>query len=372
MAHVYAFDHPHGQPLAEVKALIGSKAANLAVMAIELGLPVPPAFTVTTTACKAYLAERLAGGAGRRAARAHGAGSRSSWGGASAIPADPLLVSVRSGAPVSMPGMMDTILNVGLNEATAAGLAAASGDPDVRGRLPRPLPGDVPRDRRRRRRARRSLGSSCAAPSRPSSARGTAIAPAPTAQREGIPDDLGTAVTVQAMVFGNRGTDSGTGVLFTRNPATGEPALYGDVMFDAQGEDVVAGTHRDASRITVLDERMPSVARELRRYARRPRAPLRRPLRHRVHHRAGQAVDAPGPRRQAQPAGRPAHRGGDGRGPRLPADSRGGRPAGGRPPGRPAARSPRSAATRSPLTTGLGASPGRRLRARSSPRPRPP
>src|SRR6185503_9139353 len=86
--------------------------------------------------------------------------------------------------------------------------------------------------------------------------------------KEDIPDDLGTAVTVQAMVFGNRGSDSGTGVLFTRNPATGEPTLYGDVLFDAQGEDVVAGTHR-TEPIAVLEERMPSVAAELREHAAR-------------------------------------------------------------------------------------------------------
>ena len=87
-------------------------------------------------------------------------------------------------------------------------------------------------------------------------------------RKEGIPDDLGTAVTVQAMVFGNRGATSATGVLFTRNPATGEPTLYGDVMFDAQGEDVVAGTHQ-TEPIAVLDERMPVVAAELRDYAAR-------------------------------------------------------------------------------------------------------
>ena len=84
--------------------------------------------------------------------------------------------------------------------------------------------------------------------------------------KEGIADDLGTGVVVQAMVFGNRGPDSGTGVLFTRNPATGERALYGDVMFDAQGEDVVAGTHA-TEPISVLDERMPAVAGELRAHA---------------------------------------------------------------------------------------------------------
>ncbi len=87
-------------------------------------------------------------------------------------------------------------------------------------------------------------------------------------RREGIPDDLGTAVTVQAMVFGNRGDDSATGVAFTRNPATGEPVLYGDVLFDAQGEDVVAGTHR-TEPIAVLDERLPEAARSLREAAAR-------------------------------------------------------------------------------------------------------
>jgi pyruvate,orthophosphate dikinase len=87
-------------------------------------------------------------------------------------------------------------------------------------------------------------------------------------QKEGIPDDLGTAVTVQAMVFGNRGPDSGTGVLFTRNPATGERALYGDILFDAQGDDVVAGTHQ-TEPIAVLDTRLPAVARELRAAAER-------------------------------------------------------------------------------------------------------
>ncbi len=87
-------------------------------------------------------------------------------------------------------------------------------------------------------------------------------------RKEGIPDDLGTAVTVQAMVFGNRGPDSATGVLFTRNPATGESALYGDVMFDAQGDDVVAGTHQ-TEPIAVLDERMPAVAADLRDHAAR-------------------------------------------------------------------------------------------------------
>ena len=158
-------------------------------------------------------------------------------------PADPLLVSVRSGAPRSMPGMMDTILNLGLNEATEAGLAAASGDAGVRARLPRRGSGrtyrdvvgvdEVPDDPWLQLRGAieavfRSWNSDRARAYR-------AV--------EGISDTLGTGVTVQAMVFGNLGEDSGTGVLFTRNPATGEDELYGDVLFDAQGEDVVAGTH---------------------------------------------------------------------------------------------------------------------------------
>ena len=91
-------------------------------------------------------------------------------------------------------------------------------------------------------------------------------------------------MTVQAMVFGNRGADSATGVLFTRDPATGSPELYGDVMFDAQGEDVVAGTHR-TEPIAVLDERLPAVAAELRAGADASGAPLPRPVRHRVHDR---------------------------------------------------------------------------------------
>ena len=126
-------------------------------------------------------------------------------------PADPLLVSVRSGAPISMPGMMDTILNLGLNDATTAGLAARLGEREVRGQLPEAVRGDVPRHRRRSSRSPRTPGRSSARRSRRSSGPGTATGPGPTAQREGIPDDLGTAVTVQAMVFGNRSVDSGHG-----------------------------------------------------------------------------------------------------------------------------------------------------------------
>lgn len=264
MSQVYAFDHKHDRPLSEVTALLGGKAANLAVMAAELGLPVPPGFTITTAACNAFLASGWPEGLDAEIAL-HLRRVEEAVGRRFGDPADPLLVSVRSGAPVSMPGMMDTILNLGLNGATAAGLAAASGSTafasDCRDRfleMFRKIVGvdAVPDDPWQQLRAAveavfRSWNSDRARAYR---------------RREGIPDDLGTAVTVQAMVFGNRGADSATGVLFTRNPATGEPTVYGDVLFDAQGEDVVAGTHQTQS-LAVLDERMPIASRQLWQFA---------------------------------------------------------------------------------------------------------
>jgi pyruvate,orthophosphate dikinase len=264
VTYVYAFDHRHDLPLAEVKLLIGSKAANIATMATELHLPVPPAFTVSTAACRAYLAGGWPAGLDDEL-RVHMARIEHAVGRRFGDPADPLLVSVRSGAPLSMPGMMDTILNLGLNDATVRGLGEAAADPafarDCRARFERVYrdvvgADDVPEDPWEQLRGAveavfRSWNSERARAYR---------------AHDGISDDLGTGVTVQAMVFGNRGSDSGTGVLFTRNPATGEPVLYGDVMFDAQGEDVVAGDHRPEP-IAVLDERMPAVAAELRRNA---------------------------------------------------------------------------------------------------------
>ena len=178
MPHVFAYDHPHDLPLTELALVIGGKAANIATMATELGLPVPPAFTITTAACNEYLAsgwpdglddeirghlDRMEALVGRRFGDAN----------------DPLLVSVRSGAPRSMPGMMDTILNLGLNEATEAGLAACSGDAafaaDCHARfckIYRDVVGvsEVPGTR----------GCSSAAPSRRSSAPGTATGHVPS------------------------------------------------------------------------------------------------------------------------------------------------------------------------------------------------
>ena len=264
MTHVFDFDHRHDLPLAELALAIGGKAANIATMATVLGLPVPPAFTITTSACNEYLSGGWPGGLDDEI-REHLARLEALVGRRFGDAADPLLVSVRSGAPRSMPGMMDTILNLGLNDATEAGLAGCSGDAafaaDCHARFRKIYRGvvgvsDVPPDPWAQLRGAieavfRSWNSDRARAFR---------------AHEGISESLGTGVTVQAMVFGNRGPDSGTGVLFTRNPATGENAFYGDVMFNAQGEDVVAGTHR-TEPVSCLDERMPAVAAELRGYA---------------------------------------------------------------------------------------------------------
>ena len=264
MTWTYAFDRAPAHGRAALKALLGGKGANLAVMANELGLPVPPGFVITTEACKAFGRDGWPTGLdaelqaqmariGERVGRAFG------------DPSDPLLVSVRSGAPVSMPGMLDTILNLGLNDDTTAGLAEASGDP-----------GFTAACRERLEAMYRDIVAVEVVPEDPwAQLRGAVEAVFRSwdgerarayRDREGIADDLGTAVVVQAMVFGNRGRDSATGVLFTRDPATGADVLYGDVLFGAQGEDVVAGTHA-TEPIAALDERLPSVAFELRSYA---------------------------------------------------------------------------------------------------------
>ena len=264
MSFVFDLGHRHDLPADRLLGLVGGKAANLAVMAGELGLPVPAGFVITTDACRAYLTRgwpeglddeiraamgALEGGAGRRFGDLR----------------DPLLLSVRSGAPVSMPGMMDTILNVGLNDETERGLAAASGDAafarDCHRRLfemftktvgVAAVPSDPWRQLREGAEAVfRSWNSERARAYR---------------SRERIPEDLGTAVTVQAMVFGNLGAESASGVMFTRNPATGEPGIYGDVLFSSQGEDVVAGGHQ-TQPLGALDHRLPAAAGELRQHA---------------------------------------------------------------------------------------------------------
>lgn len=259
-AYVFDFDSALPDPDRAV-ALLGGKGHSLALMRTVLRLPVPPGFTISTEACLHYLdrdwpdlldeelrrhMRRIEDQVGRR------------FGG----PGEPLLVSVRSGTAVSMPGMMDTVLNLGLNETTTRALAAARGDEGFAADswkrfqdMYRRIVGaeDVPEDpweqlRQAIEAVFRSWNGDRARSFR---------------AREGIPDALGTAVTVQSMVFGNADHHSATGVLFTRNPATGEHSLFGDVMFRSQGEDVVGGSHVPQP-IEILDERLPQVAKELR------------------------------------------------------------------------------------------------------------
>ncbi|MEO8580935.1 MAG: PEP/pyruvate-binding domain-containing protein, partial [Gemmatimonadales bacterium] len=267
MTRIVDFERPPDEiARADLPRLLGGKAANLTVMAVDLGLPVPPAFTLTTDVCREYLAHGwpadLDDEVGEHMNRLEGLVGRKFG-----DPSDPLLVSVRSGAPVSMPGMMDTILNVGLNSQTASAFDASMAD-KLRARLGESLAevgvAPVPDEPWQQLRAAieavfRSWNSPRAVAYR---------------EREGISASMGTAATVQAMVFGNRNDRSATGVLFTRNPSTGQNRLYGDVLFDAQGEDVVAGTHATED-IRVLHQRLPDVARQLHEYTRRLERHLR-------------------------------------------------------------------------------------------------
>ena len=168
--------------LDEAKALVGGKAANLGVMARDLGLPVPPGFVITTATCRTFLATGWPDGLDEEL-RAQMAVVEAAVGRRFGDPSDPLLVSVRSGAPVSMPGMMDTILNLGLNDATEAGLARVAGDAAFARRCRERFVASYPIDRRRRRRARTIRGSSSASRSRPSSAPGRATARARIGRR---------------------------------------------------------------------------------------------------------------------------------------------------------------------------------------------
>jgi pyruvate,orthophosphate dikinase len=282
---VYRFGNGLADGSREDRTLLGGKGANLAEMTL-IGVPVPPGFTITTEVCRLYLRERrypegLMEQVGE-AIRGLEEGTGKRFGGAER----PLLVSVRSGASVSMPGMMETILNLGLNDRTAEALAKASGDARftydsyrrfvqmysdvvlgvpardferlleqakaragvtedtqlgaavlkdlvdqfkalVRERTHEPFPEDP----------EEQLWGAIEAVFRSWNVE-RAIA---YRRVHGIPDYLGTAVNVQAMVYGNMGDDSGTGVAFTRHPSTGERVFFGEFLLNAQGEDVVAG-----------------------------------------------------------------------------------------------------------------------------------
>lgn len=248
------------------RAAIGGKAWSIARMQ-ALGLPVPPAFVITTECCRAYLSggkvlpDGLMGAVRAATAELEDATGRRFGRGPR-----PLLLSVRSGAAISMPGMMDTVLNLGITDEAEAALAGETGDArfardthrrflEMYGRIVlRAAVPELPAD-----------GSPAQWRAAVSQAGGSPVPEEPQAQLEaairavfeswdgrrarryrqhhGIPDDLGTAVTVQAMVFGNADANSGTGVLFSRNPLTGAAEPYGEFLARAQGEDVVSGAH---------------------------------------------------------------------------------------------------------------------------------
>ncbi|MDQ1487919.1 MAG: pyruvate, orthophosphate dikinase [Actinomycetota bacterium] len=300
---IFPFDHPHDRPPRELVAVLGGKGAGLAEMTTVLGLPVPAGFTIGVPVCRAY---RETGwpewldAALDRQCRALEQRMGRSVGGAS----DPLLLAVRSGAPRSMPGMLDTVLNLGLNPAAVAGLAETSGDTRFAWESYRRFLTmyattvlGVPAERLRRG-GRDRVGPAgvdelraevdgilgalaeeeLSIPVDPmAQLRGAVEAvfrswdsPRARAYRahEGIAEDLGTAVNVQAMVFGNVDDDSGTGVVFTRDPSTGEAVAYGDFLPKAQGEEVVAGTAHTLT-IDAMGKLLPDAYDELRHHLRR-------------------------------------------------------------------------------------------------------
>ena len=288
MKLVYSFDHAHPRAPMELKEVLGGKGANLAEMSSVLKLPVPPGFTIRTEACRAYMDGGWPEGLSEEIA-AQLSALEAATGRKLGDPADPLLVSVRSGAKFSMPGMMDTVLDLGLNNLTLQGLIANTGDRrfasdsyrrfiQMYGKIVAEVDGErfdaifdrtkaeagVATDAELSADALQSIIGEYKAlvesetgsefPDDPEEQlRGSIEAVfrswnSPRARayrrREHIPDDLGTAVNVQVMVYGNRDDNSGTGVGFTRNPATGEPGSYGDFLVNAQGEDVVAGIRK--------------------------------------------------------------------------------------------------------------------------------
>ncbi|TAN29251.1 MAG: pyruvate, phosphate dikinase [Actinomycetota bacterium] len=306
MQYVFGFDHEHSQPPMELKDLLGGKGANLAEMTSVLKLPVPHGFTITTDACREYLGSGWPEDLTDEVAEAL-AVLEVKMGKKLGDALDPLLVSVRSGAKFSMPGMMDTVLNLGLNDRSVEGLAAQTNDLrfaydsyrrfiSMYGRIVLGVPGEdfdalyeaakelsnastdaeVPPELLKylisafKDIVKRHTGKPF--PQKPMAQLKGAIEAVFNSwngqraiayrQRDGIPNDLGTAVNVQSMVFGNRDDRSGTGVGFTRDPATGEKGCYGDFMVNAQGEDVVAGV-RNTQPLSALETLFPDVYREL-------------------------------------------------------------------------------------------------------------
>ena len=277
--YVYDFDEPSDGG----RELLGGKGVGLAEMT-QLGVPVPAGFTITTAACRAYISNGKRFPDGLEAEiEQHLDALEQRTGKRFGDPDDPLLVSVRSGAAISMPGMMDTILNVGLNDVSVAGLAKTTGNErfayDCYRRLiemygetvdrvhyERFKTEDDPKAAIERLKAVYEEHTGRQFPQEPrEQLRGAIDAvfeswQSPRAQTYrrmyDIPDDLGTAVNVVQMVFGNKGETSGTGVAFTRDPSTGEQGLYGEFLADAQGEDVVAGI-RTPEPLANMEQKLP-------------------------------------------------------------------------------------------------------------------
>ncbi|MEZ0072127.1 pyruvate, phosphate dikinase [Planotetraspora sp. GP83] len=297
----YVYDFTEGNK--DLKDLLGGKGANLAEMT-NLGLPVPPGFTITTEACRHYLGHGgMPYGLGDEIA-IHLADLESRMGKRLGDADDPLLVSVRSGAKFSMPGMMETVLNIGLNDQSVLGLAKQSGNErfawdsyrrliqmfgktvlDIEGELFEGALDELKGDREDtdldaadlQRLVETYKGIVLAESGRefpvdPREQMDLAIMAVFESwnssravlyrRQERIPTDLGTAVNVVAMVFGNLGMDSGTGVAFTRDPGSGQQGVYGDYLQNAQGEDVVAGI-RNTVPLQDLEAINPAAYREL-------------------------------------------------------------------------------------------------------------
>ena len=300
----YVYDFSEGN--AGMKPLLGGKGANLAEMT-GLGIPVPPGFIVTTAACVYYSANGAYPDGLKEEIENHLHALEKLTGKTLGDPAKPLLLSIRSGAVFSMPGMMDTVLNLGLNDETVEGLAKGTGNPrfaydsyrrfismfgdvvmgvdpqafedaltakkqEVGAALDTDLSADDLRDLTVR--LKKILGDKAGEqfPADPLKQLHLAIVAvfkswdnhrAKVYRRtQGIPDDLGTAVNVQSMVFGNKGETSGTGVAFTRDPSTGENFFYGEFLMNAQGEDVVAGV-RNPRPLEELRGVMPAALEQL-------------------------------------------------------------------------------------------------------------
>ena len=300
---VYDFDEPSQGG----RELLGGKGIGLAEMT-QLGVPVPAGFTISTDACRAYMTAggELPDGLGKEVDE-HLAALEQKTGKKFGDPQDPLLVSVRSGAAVSMPGMMDTILNLGLNDDAVRGLAERTGNPrfandsyrrliQMYGEVVSGIPGHLFDDALAKLKSDRGVTQDVdlsaedlaeLVETHKTTYEGETGAPFPQDARDQlaravravfdswetpraqvyrrahhIPDDLGTAVNVVQMVFGNKGEQSGTGVAFTRDPSTGEAGLYGEFLADAQGEDVVAGI-RTPEHVSEMQKVLPEAFEQL-------------------------------------------------------------------------------------------------------------